>query len=122
MLPVNGPGGINAAHYHPRSAELLLVIQGWLEVGFVDSNNKLISQVLQTGDLFVFPKALVHFQVNRDPRYPAVGLSAFGSTNDGAVVLPRTLFTSGINKDVLAETFKTDADTINELVSAATIG
>lgn len=117
-----GPGGINPPHTHPRSAELLLVIQGRLEVGFVDSNNKIFVQALQTGDLFVFPKGLVHFQVNKDPKYPAVALSAFGSSNAGAVVLPKTLFASGINKDVLTKSFKTDADTIDKLVSAATMG
>jgi len=115
-------GGINPPHTHPRSAELLLVIQGSLEVGLVDSNNKLFTQVLQTGDMFVFPKGLVHYQVNKDPNYPAVALSAFGSANAGTVVLPKTLFGNGLDKDVLAKSFKTDADTIDKLVKAATIG
>ncbi|XP_008807615.1 germin-like protein 9-1 [Phoenix dactylifera] len=116
------PGGINAPHTHPRSAELLLVVQGWLEVGLVDSNNTLFTQALRTGDLFVFPKGLVHFQVNKDSRYPAVALSAFGSANAGTVSLPKTLFGSGIDKDVLAKSFKTDALTIDKLVSAAAMG
>ncbi|MQL96061.1 hypothetical protein Taro_028735 [Colocasia esculenta] len=38
------PGGINALHTHPRFAELLVVVKGWLEVGFVDSANKLFVQ------------------------------------------------------------------------------
>ena len=115
-------GGINPPHTHPRSAELLLVIQGSLEVGFVDSNNKLFTQVLRTGDMFVFPKGLVHFQVNKDSKYPAVALAAFGSANAGTVVLPNALFSSGINKDVLAKSFKTDGDTIDKLVKGATMG
>ncbi|XP_073111161.1 germin-like protein 9-3 [Elaeis guineensis] len=116
------PGGINPPHTHPRSAELLLVVQGWLEVGLVDSNNTLFTQTLRTGDMFVFPKGLVHFQVNKDPRYPAVALSAFGSANAGTVSLPKTLFGSGIDEDILAKSFKTDAQTIDKLVSAATMG
>ncbi|ERN01060.1 hypothetical protein AMTR_s00002p00164000 [Amborella trichopoda] len=60
------PSGINPPHIHPRSAELLLVLQGELEVGFVDSTNKLFVQTLRAPDLFLFPKGLVHFQ--RDQR------------------------------------------------------
>lgn len=46
-----GPGGINPPHTHPRSAELLIVLQGALNVGLVDSTkNKLFTQILQTGD------------------------------------------------------------------------
>ncbi|EHA8592386.1 germin-like protein 9-3 [Cocos nucifera] len=116
------PGGINPPHTHPRSAELLLVVQGSLEVGLVDSNNTLFTQVLQTGELFVFPKGLVHFQANKDPRYPALALSAFGSANAGTVSLPKTLFGSGVDKDVLAKSFKADAQTIDKLVSANTMG
>ncbi|MQL85242.1 hypothetical protein Taro_017761 [Colocasia esculenta] len=116
------PGGINALHTHPRSAELLLVVKGWLEVGFVDSANKLFVQTLQTGDMFVFPKGLPHYQLNRDGKYPAVAVSAFGSANAGTVVLPKALFASGIGKDVLAKSFKTDVGTVEKLVAAAAMG
>ena len=51
-------GTINPPHTHPRSAELLLVVDGTLEVGFIDTTNKLYSQTLQLGDMFVFPKGL----------------------------------------------------------------
>ncbi|ONK78793.1 uncharacterized protein A4U43_C02F22490 [Asparagus officinalis] len=114
------PNGINPPHTHPRSAELLLVVQGWLEVGFVDSNNTLFTQILGTGDMFVFPKGLVHFQVNKDHKYPAVAISAFGSANAGTIVIPKTLLASGIDKEVLAKSFKTDGQTVNKLVWAAT--
>ncbi|XP_020252333.1 germin-like protein 9-3 [Asparagus officinalis] len=111
--------GINPPHTHPRSAELLLVIQGQLEVGLVDSSNKLFVQVLETGDMFVFPKGLVHFQVNKG-KYPAVALSAFGSANAGTVSFPKTLFASGIDSEVLAKSFKTDVQTIGKIVSGVT--
>ncbi|KAM0951234.1 hypothetical protein DsansV1_C04g0049781 [Dioscorea sansibarensis] len=114
------PGGLNAPHTHPRSAELLIVLQGWLKVGLVDSTNKLFTQILQTGDVFVFPKGLVHFQVNLDSRYPAVALSAFGSANAGTIQLTRALFASGIDNSVLAQSFKVDSNTIQKIVSANT--
>lgn len=43
-------------HTHPRSAELLFLVDGTLGVGFVGTKNNLFTQTLQAGDLFVFPK------------------------------------------------------------------
>ena len=37
------------------------MVGGTLQVGFVDTTNKLFTQTLPTGDIFVFPKGLVHF-------------------------------------------------------------
>ncbi|KAI0518608.1 hypothetical protein KFK09_006044 [Dendrobium nobile] len=114
------PRGFNPPHTHPRSAELLLVIQGTIRVGFVDSNNKLYTQYLDSGDVFVFPKGLVHFQANVDSAYPAVAISAFGSANAGTVSLPKTLFGSGIYDWLLAQSFKTDVGTIDKIIAANT--
>ncbi|KAM0948443.1 hypothetical protein DsansV1_C06g0059441 [Dioscorea sansibarensis] len=112
------PGGINPAHIHPRSTELLLVLEGKLKVGFVDSSNKLFSKILKAGDVFLFPKGLVHFQFNKDSKKPAVAISAFGSSNPGTISLPSTLFASGIDRDLLTKSFKTDEETIQDLVTA----
>ncbi|WCJ41144.1 RmlC-like cupins superfamily protein [Euphorbia peplus] len=58
------PGGINPPHTHPRASEILTVIEGTLEVGFVTSNpeNRHITKMLKKGDVFVFPVNLVHYQ------------------------------------------------------------
>ncbi|PQQ15158.1 putative germin-like protein 9-2 [Prunus yedoensis var. nudiflora] len=108
-------GTTNPPHTHPRSAELLFLIDGTLEVGFIDTKNNLFTQTLQAGDLFVFPKGLVHFQYNADAQNPALAVSAFGSANAGTVSLPNTLFTTGIEDNVLAISFKTDVATIQKL-------
>ncbi|KAJ1440704.1 RmlC-like cupin domain superfamily [Sesbania bispinosa] len=108
-------GSINPPHTHPRSAELLFVAQGALQVGFVDTTNKLFTQNLQTGDMFIFPKGLVHFQHNADAKNPALAISAFGSANAGTVSLPNTLFNTSIDDNVLALAFKTDVATIQNL-------
>ncbi|KAL5575907.1 hypothetical protein UlMin_017606 [Ulmus minor] len=108
-------GTTNPPHNHPRSAELLFLIEGSLQVGFVDTTNKLFTQTLQVGDIFVFPKGLVHFQFNADKENPALAISAFGSANAGTVSLPNTLFTTGIDDNVLAISFKTDVATIQAL-------
>ncbi|KAJ0083990.1 hypothetical protein Patl1_30385 [Pistacia atlantica] len=108
-------GTTNPPHTHPRSAELLFLVEGSLNVGFVDTTNKLFVQTLQTGDLFVFPKGLVHFQYNPDEKAIATAISAFGSANAGTVSLPNTLFTTGIDDTILAKAFKTDVATIQAL-------
>ncbi|XP_075633890.1 germin-like protein 9-3 [Castanea sativa] len=108
-------GSPNPPHTHPRASELLFLVQGTLQVGFVDTTNKLFSQTLQTGDVFVFPKGLVHFQYNADPQVPALAISAFGSANAGTVSISNTLFTTGIGNNVLAKSFKTDVATIQAL-------
>ncbi|XP_065858890.1 germin-like protein 9-3 [Euphorbia lathyris] len=115
------PSGINPPHVHPRSAELLMVLQGVLEVGFVDTTNKLFTQTLQAPDMFVFPKGLVHFQVNTRSDSPAYALGMFGSANAGASSLPVSVFGSGIAPQILAEAFKTDVQTISKLIAANTV-
>ncbi|CAI0544191.1 unnamed protein product [Linum tenue] len=107
-------GTTNPPHTHPRAAELLFVLDGELNVGFVDTAGKLYTQNLQVGDMFVFPKGLVHFQYNAGAGY-AIALSAFGSANAGTVSLPGTLFATGIDDVVLAKSFKTDVGVIQKL-------
>ncbi|KAJ9177912.1 hypothetical protein P3X46_009840 [Hevea brasiliensis] len=108
-------GAPNPPHTHPRSAELLFLVYGSLQVGFIDTTNKLFAQTLQTGDLFVFPKGLVHFQYNADAQKPAFAISAFGSANAGTISLPNTIFTTGIDDNILAKSFKTDVATIQAI-------
>ena len=110
-------GSTNAPHTHPRSAELLFLTAGSLHVGFVDTTNKLFTQTLQAGDMFVFPNGLVHFQYNADANNPAKAVSAFGSANAGTVSLPKTLFATNIDDDILAKSFKTDVVTVQALKS-----
>ena len=108
-------GTTNPPHTHPRSAELLFLVQGTLQVGFVDTTNKLFTQTLQEGDIFVFPKGLVHFQYNANTQLPALAISAFGSANAGTVSIPNAVFTIGIDDNVLAKSFKTNVSTIQSL-------
>ncbi|KAK4482713.1 hypothetical protein RD792_009880 [Penstemon davidsonii] len=108
-------GSINPLHIHPRASELLFVLEGSLEVGFVDTTGKLFTRTLQLGDMFVFPKGLVHYQYNADLKQPATAVSAFGSASAGTVSLPTTLFATNVDDIVLAESFKTDVGTIQKL-------
>ncbi|RXI06675.1 hypothetical protein DVH24_025811, partial [Malus domestica] len=53
-------------HTRPDATGLLFLLDGTLEVRLIDTKNNLYTQKLQTGDLFVFPEGLVHYQYNSD--------------------------------------------------------
>ncbi|KAF5195419.1 germin-like protein 9-3 [Thalictrum thalictroides] len=65
--------------------------------------------------MFIFPKGLVHYQYNANPTDPATAISAFGSANAGAVSVPLSVFSTGIDDDILAKAFKTDVATIQKI-------
>lgn len=110
------PKGLNPPHTHPRATEILTVLEGSLYVGFVTSNpnNTLISKVLNKGDVFVFPKGLVHFQYNYGTE-KAVVLAALSSQNPGVITIANTVFGSkpATSDDILAKAFQVDQKTVN---------
>ncbi|XP_074325498.1 germin-like protein 9-3 [Apium graveolens] len=108
-------GTTNPPHTHPRASELLFVVDGTLEVGLIDTTNKLYTRTLQTGDMFVFPKGLVHFQYNADPKKSVLAISSFGSSSAGTVSVPSTVFATGIDDNILALSFKSDVATIQKI-------
>ncbi|XWS73884.1 hypothetical protein CRYUN_Cryun02cG0167400 [Craigia yunnanensis] len=67
--------------------------------------------------MFVFPRGLVHFENNADENDPAVAISAFESANAGTVSLPKTLFATNTDNDILAKSFKTNVATVQALKS-----
>ncbi|CAI0550732.1 unnamed protein product [Linum tenue] len=91
------PWGINPPHTHPRATEILTVIEGSLEVGFVTSNpdNRLISKILQKGDVFVFP-------IGQNPGVITIANSIFGSKPD-------------ISADILAKAFQVDKSIVQQI-------
>ena len=113
-------GGVNPPHLHPRASEILAVLRGHLEVGFVTSNpeNRLITKILQKGDVFVFPVGLIHFQRNVGQRN-AVALAALSSQNPGVITIANALFGSNpaISSDILTKAFQTDSNTVNDIQS-----
>eukprot|EP01018_Ginkgo_biloba_P028998 Gb_27049 [translate_table: standard] len=98
-------GGVNVPHLHPRATEIGYVVEGTLYSGFVDSENRLFAKVIHKGDLMVFPRGLVHFQMNVG-NGPAVVVGTFNSQNPGLEKLPFTLFGSGIKDELLHKAFK----------------
>ena len=105
-------GSINPPHTRVRATGLLFLLQDTLQEGLIDTTNKLYTQTLHAGDMFVFPKGLVHYQYNPDAQTPAVAIAAFGSSNPGSVSVPKALFNTDIDDIVLAKSFKTDVGEI----------
>ncbi|KAK4359895.1 hypothetical protein RND71_022124 [Anisodus tanguticus] len=112
------PGSVNPPHYHSRATGLFLLLEGVLEVGFVNTKDVLYTQRLKAGDIFLFPKGLQHYQYNYDHKKTAVGVAALNSASPGTVSLPSSIFNSGISELVLAKSFKTDVKTIKKIKTA----
>ncbi|KAI5076276.1 hypothetical protein GOP47_0008341 [Adiantum capillus-veneris] len=116
------PHGINPPHVHPRATEVLFLAQGTLLVGFVSTApaNQFFYQTIYAGDLFVFPRGLVHFQFNPDKSKPALGIAALNSQNPGASQLAVALFASNppLPEDVLETTLGIDDDEVQRLIAS----
>ena len=111
-------GGLNPPHTHPRASEFLVVLEGTLYVGFVTSNpeNRLITKVLNVGDVFVFPVGLIHFQFNVG-KVKAVALAGLSSQNPGTITIANAVFGSKppIKLDVLTKAFQVDNNVVQYL-------
>ncbi|KAK4379757.1 hypothetical protein RND71_001619 [Anisodus tanguticus] len=109
-------------HTHPRASELITVLEGKLYAGFLvpDAANffksRLFSKILNPGDVFAFPKGLIHFQYNLGQK-KATFLAVFNSQNPGFVVIPSSIFASNppIMDDILAKGFYLNKTEIAEL-------
>lgn len=115
-----GPQSQISPHTHPRATEIFYVLSGTVDVGFVDTNNDLFETTLQTGDVFVFPKGLLHFQRNNCDQ-PASGFSALSSENPGTLLVVSGLFTAGgkgLPDNVLATALGATTQTVDAVKKA----
>ncbi|KAF5931766.1 hypothetical protein HYC85_027937 [Camellia sinensis] len=104
------PGGVIPMHTHPGASELLLVVQGFIVAGFVDSSNAVYVKKLKKGDVMVFPQGLLHFQVNGGG-IPAIAFPTFGSPNPGLQILDFALFANNLPSPLVEKTtFLDDAE------------
>ncbi|GJN38005.1 hypothetical protein PR202_gb27011 [Eleusine coracana subsp. coracana] len=110
------PGGQNPPHTHPRATEIIFVLEGTLEVGFITTANKLFTKTITKGDVFVFPARLVHFQQNRGYG-PASVIAAFNSQLQGTQAIAMTLFgaTPPVPSDILAKAFRIDTREVDQI-------
>ncbi|CAK9320167.1 unnamed protein product [Citrullus colocynthis] len=97
-------GAINPPHVHPRAAEMVYVVQGRVYAGFVDSANRVYAKVIEEGEVMVFPRGLVHFQMNVGKRRATV-FGCFNSQNPGTQKMAASIFGSGIKEELLEKAF-----------------
>jgi quercetin dioxygenase-like cupin family protein len=104
-------------HTHPRATEMFYLLSGQVDVGFVDTSNNLFETSLYAGDIFIFPKGLLHFQRNNQDA-PALGYSALSSENPGVLMAASALFTAsgtGLPDNVLETALGTNQNTVEAI-------
>ncbi|XP_077218500.1 germin-like protein 5-1 [Tasmannia lanceolata] len=112
------PGGLNPPHTHPRATEMVFVLEGQLDVGFITTANVLISKTIMTGEIFVFPRGLIHFQKNNGNVAAAV-ISAFNSQLPGTQQIGAALFaaTPPVPDNVLTKAFQVGTKEVEKIKS-----
>ncbi|KAL7082242.1 hypothetical protein ACP275_14G087400 [Erythranthe tilingii] len=112
------PGGLNPPHTHPRATEVVFVLEGELDVGFITTANILYSKTIKKGEVFVFPKGLVHFQKNNGKSAAAV-VAAFNSQLPGTQSIAATLFAAAppVPDNVLTMAFQVGTKEVQKIKS-----
>lgn len=112
------PGGLNPPHTHPRATEIVFVLEGQLDVGFITTANVLFSKTINKGEIFVFPRGLVHFQKNNG-KVPAAVIAAFNSQLPGTQSIAATLFaaTPTVPDHVLTKAFQVGTKEVEKIKS-----
>ncbi|KAG6555255.1 hypothetical protein Mapa_003297 [Marchantia paleacea] len=120
-LDIN-PGGIISPHTHNLATEILYVLEGEIYTGFVTNNfgndptisNKVYAKIVKKGEAFIFPRGLLHFQLNKG-KVPASSLNVLNSQNPGIQLMPSALFGSGIDREMLERSFFMNATQVAAL-------
>ncbi|KAG9135506.1 hypothetical protein Leryth_007262 [Lithospermum erythrorhizon] len=112
------PGGLNPPHTHPRATEMVFVLEGELEVGFITTANVLITKKIKKGEVFAFPRGLVHFQKNNGD-VPASVIAGFNSQLPGTQSIAATLFTASppVPDHVLTMAFQVGTKEVEKIKS-----
>ncbi|KAK9070744.1 hypothetical protein SSX86_011146 [Deinandra increscens subsp. villosa] len=112
------PGGLNPPHTHPRATEIVFMLEGELDVGFITTENKLFSKTIKKGEIFTFPRGLLHFQINNG-KVPAAALAAFNSQLPGTQRAANALFGSSpmVDDNVLTKAFQIGTKEVEKIKS-----
>ncbi|CAM6089223.1 unnamed protein product [Calypogeia fissa] len=108
-LDIN-PGGIIVPHTHHLATEILFCLEGEIYTGFVTNSdnaavpNKLYAKTVKAGEAFIFPRGLLHFQLNKGTK-PAVSLNVLNGQSPGFQEMPVALFGTGVDPELLAKSF-----------------
>ncbi|KAJ3230196.1 hypothetical protein HDU78_008571 [Chytriomyces hyalinus] len=93
MVLINlNPCGANLPHVHPRASEAIYVIQGNVQVGFIEENGaKVIVNDLVQGQATFIPQGSIHYQVNLGCEQ-AVMIAANNNEDPGTLTIPAQFF------------------------------
>ncbi|KAM7523230.1 hypothetical protein LguiA_013132 [Lonicera macranthoides] len=112
------PNGLNAPHSHPRAVEVLTCLEGTLYAGFISTNpqHRLFAKILHEGDVFVFPRGVIHFQLNLG-KTNARAMAALSSQNPRIITIANTIFGSNppVPTEVLTKAFQVDKWVIDHI-------
>ncbi|XBI23441.1 hypothetical protein VPH35_048692 [Triticum aestivum] len=102
-----GPYGVVLPHSHPRASEMMFVHGGNVLVGFFDTTGKLFQKRLCEGDVFIFPRGLVHFIMNYG-FHLATTFSVLSSQNPGVAGITHAMFApdSDVVEELMARMMK----------------
>lgn len=107
-----GVGGAVPIHTH-RVAELLLLVEGTIIAGFIDTNNKAYYKTLKKGDIMIFPPTLLHFQVNIGST-PVLAYASFPSENPGVQAVD-SMFMSNLPSELVEKATLLDRAQVKKL-------
>ena len=75
---------MNTPHTHPRATELLFLVNGTLEAGFIEENGaRFVINDLTAGQGTIFPKGSIHYQINTGCE-PLTFVAALNDEDPGA--------------------------------------
>ena len=110
------PGGVIPLHSHPLATETIFVVEGVIYTGFVSHENQLFSKILQKGDLYIFPRGLLHFQENVGTQ-AAICFNSFNGQFPALLISANQVLGTNISTNVLAQSFGATPETMNYLTS-----
>lgn len=110
-------GGVIPPHTHPLATETIFVVEGSIFTGFVSHDNVLYSRTLQKGHVFLFPRGLLHFQMNVGDG-PAVAFNSFNGQMPALLMAANQLLATNISTTVLTKSLGASDAAVNALTAA----
>lgn len=106
-------GGFFPMHTH-RTSEILMVTEGTLMAGFIDTNNKAYYKTLMKEDIMIIPPTLVHFMINVGST-PVLAYTIFTSANPGVQILDTSLFQNSLPSEMIEKVTLLDHAQVTKL-------
>lgn len=106
--------GVVPLHSHRDASELVIIAEGTVLAGFIDTNNTPYVKTLIKGDIIIFPQGLFHFQLNVG-NTPALAYASFGTSNPSMQTVETALFQNNLATEIIAKCTLLDRAQIKKL-------